>query len=171
MTPAEREALPPVDITEEEDGWAVNNSVSAASAYLMAKLKCRERQLLAKMDLISSLEITLSNATGVMEVQAKRIAALEASEKWTPIQQGKPVGEDHLLCLENGCMCVGYWNRLVKGWMVAGIIIDGLYVTHWMPLPGPTETTPPSSIHGVRSSIPSSADKTFHVHAPDTEKL
>ena len=87
MTPAEREAqLPPLDENDEDrrvaDGlrnMEFLNVYQVRAAYrdLTASYCCRERQLLAKISLISSLELTLSNATGAGLKQLERIAALE----------------------------------------------------------------------------------------------
>jgi len=87
MTPAEREAqLPPLDENDEDrrvaDGlrnMEFLNVYQVRAAYrdLTASYCCRERQLLAKISLISSLELTLSNATAAGVKQIERITALE----------------------------------------------------------------------------------------------
>lgn len=94
MTPAEREALPPLDINEDD----VKNALFTTGAWPV--LACRERQLLAKMDLISTLELTLSNATRVGVVQIERIASLEKA-----LRDYKESHEFNYCCRNGGDPC------------------------------------------------------------------
>lgn len=68
--------------------------------------------------------------------------------EWIEIKEGvRPVGEDHLLVVrgpaEIAMQCVGYWNRLMKSWVVNGERMDGLDVLYFKELdwPAPPETT------------------------------
>ncbi len=59
-------------------------------------------------------------------------------DKWAPVEQYQPRGEDHLLLCNGADMqfqCVGYWNRMTKAYCVNGEMVDGLDVTHSQPLP------------------------------------
>lgn len=64
--------------------------------------------------------------------------------EWISVEDRLPIGEDHLLYLNDGvelpgCV-VGYWGRLTASWMVNSEREYGLPVTHWMPLPSPPDT-------------------------------
>jgi hypothetical protein len=69
MTPAEREVLK-LDAQKAVEEVDYNGEFESAAT---------PEAILHLLDLISSLELTLSNATSVMEVQRERIEALEAS--------------------------------------------------------------------------------------------
>ena len=60
--------------------------------------------------------------------------------EWISISKGgKNTGRPVLLaiyCDEIECV-VGYWNRLMRRWLVNGGPVEGLEPTHWMPLPEP----------------------------------
>jgi Protein of unknown function (DUF551) len=112
--------------------------------------------ILHLLDLISSLELTLANATSLMEVQAQRIATFEASGKWISVDQELPKEETSVLIIHRGDVKIGerrweyptfeesyrpfwYWddpNDDGKDWECPD-------VTHWQPIPAPpTEPTP-----------------------------
>jgi hypothetical protein len=80
-------------------------------------------------------------------------AARKASEGgWIEIKNNHyPVGEDHLLIVrgpeELKMQCVGYWNRLMKAWVVGGQRMDGLDVTHYRELDWPS---PPLSVENPK---------------------
>ena len=61
--------------------------------------------------------------------------------EWISVEKELPTGEDRLLCGLDGhgetWMAVGYYNRLMKTWLVNGERYDELAPTHWQPLPEP----------------------------------
>jgi len=85
----------------------------------------------------------------LLEAAEAELATLRASascEGWIEIKEGGrlPTGEDHLLIVhgpeESKMQCVGYWNRLMKTWVVDGQRMDGLCVIYYKPLDWPTAT-------------------------------
>lgn len=69
----------------------------------------------------------------------KRIAELEAAQRWTPVEHGLPSGYPCLVVLKNGNIKIDF-TFLDGGnyyWWNSG----QANVTHWMPLPTPPEAT------------------------------
>lgn len=121
----------------------------------------RERQLFAALGTIAEKEQAIQLLSKSWDVvkstreeereRAERaeitIRAVEESGGWIEIDTQPPhplrlpVGEDHLLLVQgpelSQMQCVGYWNRLMKSWVVNGERMDGLDVTHYQPLPAP----------------------------------
>jgi len=80
------------------------------------------------------------------------LATLRASQRtgedgWVDLKDGgmRPTGEDHLLIVLGPegikMQCVGYWNRLMKTWLVNGEPMDGLDVTYFKILDWPPSET------------------------------
>lgn len=76
---------------------------------------------------------------------ARELLALREANRWVPVSERLPVGEDHLLHCDAKddalvpWQVVGYWNRLTKCWMVAHCQERELPVTHFRPLPAAPE--------------------------------
>jgi len=107
--------------------------------------------ILHLLEFISSLELTLSNATAAGVKQLERIAALEESGKWISVQQEPPPEGEPLLIVWKGVgqhltymLYEGEWYPYHADPDDRWGIEDGLTtVTHWRELPAaPTEPTP-----------------------------
>ena len=88
------------------------------------RIACRERQLLAAI------------------ARAELAEAKLEDEAWISVGDRLPLVVDHLLEYKGGNerhFCVGYWNRIVRCWIVNAESYPGLDVTHWRPLPSPPE--------------------------------
>jgi len=118
------------------------------AAYITA---AQPEAILHLLDLISSLELTLSNATAAGVKQLERIAALEESGKWISVQQEPPPEGEPLLIVWKGVvqhltymLYEGEWYPYHADPDDRWGIEDGLTtVTHWRELPAPpTEPTP-----------------------------
>lgn len=71
----------------------------------------------------------------------KRVAELEAAQRWIPVKERKPENDDYVLCYPViGYIFVGEFTG--KRWYENEDVDMTDYVTHWMPLPLPL---PPSS--------------------------
>lgn len=91
------------------------------------------------------------SAADALEAADKRIAELEALQRWISVEERLPDGEAEEVLLTDGESCyTGFWREDAKGWdnVNQGWVRSGTdekgrsilaQITHWCPLPQPPQ--------------------------------
>ena len=183
MSPAEKDALnKPLSESQLAALWSeaeMKKGRPWAEVFVhpdrLLSLIAMARASIESRELISSMELTLGNATSLAEFQAARIkeledfnlkacdvvgkaeiriATLEASGKWISVKQELPPNEDLVQTYghtEHSLKCVGNeWRQEVARYLNNRFWTNShIYVTHWQPLPAaPTDEllSPPPEV-------------------------